>query len=134
MAGNSKAKLLKVLICGGRNMYDWYLVSHVMDAFHKDHPVGFVVTGGQTGADKLGSGWAKQAGIDRCEFPYNGSRGKAGGPFRNRLMLHFIKPDAVIAFPGGTGTANMTAQAEERGIWVPDLRPWYPPEDRPIRP
>lgn len=37
--------------------------------------------------------------------------GKAAGPIRNGIMLRDGKPDMVVAFPGGRGTANMVDQA-----------------------
>ena len=45
--------------------------------------------------------------------------GKRAGPIRNQLMLN-QKPNAVIAFPGNTGTANMTSIARKAGIKVYD--------------
>jgi hypothetical protein len=44
--------------------------------------------------------------------------GKAAGPMRNQAMLHRSKPDAVLAFPGGKGTADMVKRAERVGIRV----------------
>ena len=44
--------------------------------------------------------------------------GKAAGPIRNRKMLQDGKPDLVLAFPGGRGTANMVELATDAGIRV----------------
>jgi hypothetical protein len=43
--------------------------------------------------------------------------GRAAGPIRNGVMID-MRPDIVIAFPGGDGTADMVAQATEAGIRV----------------
>ena len=43
--------------------------------------------------------------------------GKAAGPKRNKRMLEW-KPDLVVAFPGGKGTANMVQQARQAGVEV----------------
>ena len=43
--------------------------------------------------------------------------GNAAGPIRNRHMMTW-KPDAVIAFPGGSGTADMVSIARKAGIPV----------------
>lgn len=52
-------------------------------------------------------------------FPANWKKfGKAAGPLRNVKMIEEGKPDVVIAFPGGHGTANMVALAEASGIPV----------------
>lgn len=42
---------------------------------------------------------------------------RRAGPVRNSWMLD-LKPDLVIAFPGGRGTQNMVEQAKKRGIKV----------------
>jgi ABC-type Fe3+-hydroxamate transport system substrate-binding protein len=44
--------------------------------------------------------------------------GRAAGPIRNKRMLDEGKPDLVVAFPGGRGTANMVKQAQAAGIPV----------------
>jgi hypothetical protein len=43
--------------------------------------------------------------------------GTAAGPKRNQMMLD-QKPDIVLAFPGGRGTADMIARAEQAGVEV----------------
>ena len=43
--------------------------------------------------------------------------GHCGGPKRNQMMLD-QKPDIVLAFPGGRGTADMIARAEQAGVEV----------------
>jgi hypothetical protein len=47
----------------------------------------------------------------------------AAGPRRNRRMLVAFKPDVVLAFPGGAGTASCCAVARELGIPVIEARP-----------
>jgi ABC-type Fe3+-hydroxamate transport system substrate-binding protein len=47
--------------------------------------------------------------------------GPSAGPIRNGRMLEY-KPDLVIAFPGGRGTANMVKQARKAGIAVVEPR------------
>ena len=41
----------------------------------------------------------------------------AAGPKRNQMMLD-QKPDIILAFPGGRGTADMIARAEQAGVEV----------------
>jgi hypothetical protein len=46
------------------------------------------------------------------EFPANWKvYGRAAGPIRNMKMLLEGKPDLVVAFPGGIGTADMVKKA-----------------------
>lgn len=42
----------------------------------------------------------------------------AAGHIRNTQMLVECKPDLVVAFEGGKGTANMVRQAEAAGVRV----------------
>ena len=44
--------------------------------------------------------------------------GRKAGPIRNQRMLDEGKPDLVVAFPGGTGTAGMVALACKAGVRV----------------
>lgn len=44
--------------------------------------------------------------------------GKSAGPMRNIQMLKEGKPDVVVAFQGGKGTAHMVKIAKEAGVKV----------------
>ena len=78
-----------------------------------------IISGGADGADKLAEDWAV---INYCQwktFPADWRRyGKAAGPIRNQQMIDKGKPDLVVAFPGGRGTANMIMLAKENEIPV----------------
>lgn len=84
--------------------------------------VGFddvVIHGGQKGADKLADKWAVEHDRRVVEFKAHWDKyGKAAGPMRNARMLERGKPDLVVAFPGGVGTANMIKQAREAKVPV----------------
>lgn len=81
-----------------------------------------IITGAARGADRFGGDWAA---IEHClleEFPAAWEHhGRAAGPIRNRQMLKEGKPDLVIAFPGGNGTANMVKQARQAGVEVIEI-------------
>jgi hypothetical protein len=47
--------------------------------------------------------------------------GRKAGPIRNERMLTEGKPDLVVAFPGGRGTAHMTRLAREAGVEVVEI-------------
>ena len=44
--------------------------------------------------------------------------GKLAGPKRNKKILESYKPEILIAFPGGAGTANMVNLANQYGVKV----------------
>lgn len=78
-----------------------------------------IISGMAKGADTLAVEYAKAYGLKLHEFPADWKRlGKAAGPIRNRQMLNEGKPDLVVAFPGGAGTAHMVSIAKVAGVEV----------------
>lgn len=114
---------MRVLVCGGREFSDAELAQSVLDQIHTKTPITLLVEGGAGGADRLGFQWAKANGIRTVRFDADWlAHGKAAGPIRNRRMLVEGQPDLVVAFPGGRGTADMTAQARKFGVEVLAVR------------
>jgi hypothetical protein len=107
---------MRVLVCGGRGFDD---VARVFWALDELGPVSALIHGCARGADTLAARWAVSRGVEEHRFPANWSRdGKAAGPIRNAQMLREGKPDLVVAFPGGRGTADMVAKAKAAGVHV----------------
>ena len=108
-----------VLVTGGRSYMERARVCGQLDMLEADHPDIFVIEGGATGADQ----WARFWRSDR-QRPGRTFRaqwhihGKKAGFIRNGEMLAEGRPDLVLAFPGGRGTADMVAQAEKAGVPV----------------
>lgn len=109
---------MRVLVCGGREFCDYRLFKSVMvDNFDKTVP--FIIQGGAKGADFLAKIWANEYGFESHEFPADWKvHGKAAGMIRNKQMLEEGKPDIVVAFEGGYGTASMIKLSKEAGIKV----------------
>jgi hypothetical protein len=110
---------MKVLVCGGRDYKNRRRVFEELDQIHAETPITLVIEGGASGADSLAFQWAQ--GKFRpvvTHFADWATLGKAAGPVRNSEMLKRYKPDVVLAFPGGLGTANMIKQATEAGVRV----------------
>jgi len=129
-----------VLICGGRNYghvpfntpperrreiaeraaRENFILREALDHLLRDRQTSSIITGGATGADACAHRWALDRRIPskivRAEWK---KYGKAAGPIRNARMLEF-KPDFVVAFPGGDGTADMIRQARAAGVEVLD--------------
>jgi len=111
--------MTRVLVCGGRDFNDHDRVFAVLDDVHQERWISEIIYGCATGADQLARDWARYRGRESTGFPADWKRhGKAAGPKRNTRMIEEGKPDLVIAFPGGKGTANMVAQARAAGIEV----------------
>ena len=105
---------LKAIVCGGRDYADYELVRAVLDALN----IGILVHGAARGADSLAARAATELGITQIACPADWqTHGRRAGMLRNLEMLEH-KPDLVIAFPGGRGTAHMASVAERAGIAV----------------
>lgn len=123
---------MRVLVCGGREYSDKAALYAALDALHVLTPVTLVISGHAgkrikhkgkpdtvIGADLLGEEWAKERGIPLGVYPADWlAHGKAAGPKRNQLMLTDGRPELVVSFPGGRGTADMTNRAKDANVRV----------------
>lgn len=106
---------MRVLVCGGRDYDDMNKVFSTLD----DIGPSLIIEGGASGADNLAWRWSKRRGVERLTFQADWSRdGKAAGPMRNQRMLEEGRPDMVVAFAGGRGTADMVRRAQRAGVQV----------------
>jgi len=112
----------RVLVCGGRHYPDRAAVFRRLDALAAEHTVLWIIEGGASGADR----WAREWRHDRLHpgttYKAAWALGRGAGPQRNRRMLDHGRPDLVLAFPGGDGTANMIAQADAAGVPIERVR------------
>lgn len=110
-----------VIVCGGRNYADHERAFAALDEIHKRRPLAVVIEGGATGADRMARNWAFSRGIHCATVPALwDKRGRAAGMLRNMAMMR-LKPDGVIAFPGGRGTENMKQIARDAGVPVMEV-------------
>lgn len=116
---------MKILVCGGRDYSSadtWNILEHSVAPEFPSWPPTMIIQGGAKGADEGAKEWAKGSGIKCLEFKADWkTHGKSAGPIRNRKMIEQGKPDFVLAFPGGRGTANMIRQAREFNIPVVEI-------------
>jgi hypothetical protein len=108
----------RYLICGGRDFRDTDFMEGALRALILHPHDAIVIHGAARGADTLADKWARAHGVTVESYPADWDRhGRAAGPIRNTEMLD-RKPDVVIAFPGGPGTADMVRKARAAGITV----------------
>lgn len=115
---------MRVLVCGGRDYNDRETLFAKMDELYYayDRRFSTLIDGGANGADALAHQWAGRAGLSTERYRADWkTHGRAAGPIRNKRMLDEGKPDLVVAFPGGRGTANMVAQARAAGVKVIEI-------------
>lgn len=114
---------MKVLVCGGQRYSDALTLGSWLGGVQRDHGITEIIQGGATGADFLARQYADFQNIPVRTFEAEWDRlGKAAGPIRNRQMLDEGKPDIVVAFPGGNGTADMVRQAKRAGVKVLEIK------------
>lgn len=111
---------MRVLVCGGRDLRDRDLVVNSLFRLEEEHgDFTEVLHGGATGADSEAGIFADLRRAKQIVYKANWRKhGKSAGPIRNQRMLDEGKPDLVVAFPGGRGTADMTKRAKAAGLRV----------------
>lgn len=113
---------MRVLVCGGRDYADWRALGDVLSAIHRERPIAAIIHGGRRGADMLAHRWAWAHAVERLVFHAEWERhGRSAGPIRNRRMLEEGRPDLVVAFSGGRGTADMVRRARAAGVPVREV-------------
>lgn len=113
---------MRVLVCGGRDYSDVSRVSAVLDKLHHEAGIDVVIEGGARGADRWAYQWADLNNVETNTFEADWeNHGSFAGPMRNKRMLEEGKPDLVIAFPGGRGTADMVRKALKAGVQVVEI-------------
>ena len=127
---------MRILVCGGRDYDDEIVLYATLDVIHENRPVTRLIHGAARGADSLAAAWAKSRGVPTLAFPAHWWRdGRAAGFLRNARMLRDGRPELVVAFPGGKGTAHMVGLARDAGVPLLEVAP--PPAGRrggPISP
>lgn len=115
--------LVRVLVCGGRAYTDKARVFRELDELEETRGIQIVLHGGAPGADDCAEAWANQRGVlSRWWKAEWNKHGRAAGPIRNETMLREGKPDLVLAFPGGRGTADMVRRALAAGVEVIEVK------------
>jgi len=98
-------------------------MGRLLDAAHEREPFEVVIHGDYRGADKCAKMWAISRGVREEPYPADwASHGKAAGPKRNQRMIDEGRPDIVVAFPGGDGTADMVERARAARIRVVEIK------------
>ena len=123
---------LKILVCGGRDYYKYSVVKDNLENIineiwlENEEEEITIIQGGATGADFLAKvfvldEYSEYLKLEEYKAEW-GRYGKAAGGIRNQQMLDEGKPDLVIAFPGGVGTADMVRRAKKAGVKVIEVR------------
>ena len=116
-----------VLVTGGRDYRDEVAIAAALEA---EAPIDRLIHGGcPSGADIRAWKWAQRRGIAVSIYPADWRQyGSAAGPVRNAEMAVTLAEyrDAgcevlVLAFPGGSDTADMVRQAKLHGLPIKEI-------------
>ena len=113
---------MRILISGGRDFNDVDFVVTRLLRLHEMYTFTEIITGMARGVDSIGYEFGIEMGLKIHEYPITRAQwnqyGNAAGPRRNAEMLISGKPDLVVAFPGGRGTADMIRRSMGAGVPV----------------
>lgn len=133
---------MRILVCGGRTFGNIYMENlSPQELFQKEKERNFIwdkleqitgdyfniniISGMADGVDTVAYEFARDTEISLLSFPADWKKhGKSAGPIRNQQMLDEGKPNLIVAFPGGTGTADMIRRAKKAEIEVKEVK--YP--------
>lgn len=121
---------MRILVCGGRDYSDYNRFEQVLHWFSN---IKGLCHGGAKGADSMTHRYMQENfQVSGCDglwtieyqvFPANWEQhGKSAGILRNIEMFDTFKPDLVIAFPGGRGTAHMISYAKTKNCSVLEVK------------
>lgn len=113
---------MRVLVCGGRDFTDHEYIFDKLDKIHNIIKITLIIEGEARGVDRIARFWAECREVPFLPVPADWEQyGKRAGPIRNSEMLKH-NPDVVVAFPGGTGTADMIKKAEKCNVKVVEFK------------
>lgn len=132
--------MLTVMVTGGRDYKGAFARRHVfetLDRLHAETPITEILHGAcgwngdepskwnektLRGADALADEWARERRVRVLRKPAHWTKlGHGAGPRRNGEMVA-RRPDRVVVFPGGDGTANAMKLARAAGLRILDAR------------
>ena len=131
---------IRILVCGGRdygrrwNGTEWVedveqvnrlfkVLDKALAASRLTGKSFILIHGGARGADRLSGEWAKERNVETIVFYADwDTHKKAAGPIRNQKMLTNGKPDAIVAFKGGNGTAHMIRIGRKANVPVYEVK------------
>ncbi len=109
---------MRILVTGGRKFDDKELLFEFLDRLHQERSITLVIHGAARGADSLAEKWGKARGVETLPCLPDVERYKDGVWREQSEQMLAHKPDLVVAFPGGNGTANMVELAQRAGVEV----------------
>lgn len=106
-------------VTGGRDFFDKKYIFDKLDKVNKKRNITLLIEGGEKGVDTICKKWAIKNKIPVAEEKAEWDRlGIKAEMIRNKRMLKRYKPDLLLAFEGGKGTANCVEEARKLGASI----------------
>lgn len=125
--------MIRVLVCGGRDFQDYRLFARELCRVRDERGgISQIIHGGAKGADWCAHLFANAVGANIDEWIFCAdwkAHGRKAGPMRNQRMLDEGRPNLIIAFHGGRGTADMVRRGRRAGIEVIEAAQSSTPSD-----
>ena len=112
----SPAPPVVLMVTGGREYRDRAFIHAAMDTVRERHGGDVLIHGGARGVDTLAGEWARERGLETRVFEPDYRERRA--PLRRNIRMLEQRPDHVVVFPGGSGTAFTKRHAVQRGLNV----------------
>lgn len=111
---------MRVLVTGGR---DYANMPRVFEWLDKIAPTTVMHGGCPRGADAFAHRWClAHKDVQELIFPADWTEhGLAAGPIRNQRMIDYGKPEMVLKFQGGRGTADCVRRAKKAGLRIQEV-------------
>lgn len=108
---------MRIVVCGGRDYHEKECVFETLSNMHNEKRIKIIAHGDASGADRLAGLWALKNNVTCVTFRANWTtHGKRAGVLRSLQMLKEFRPNVLVAFPGGKGTAHTIRLARQKRI------------------
>jgi hypothetical protein len=121
----SNVSSVRIVVTGGRHFghtpSERAFIFAALDALHRKRHIARLAEGGARGVDRVCREWAELSHVEHICYPADWDlHRRAAGAIRNRLMYDTEMSDLLVAFPGGSGTADMVSYARRREckVWM----------------
>ena len=121
MPSGTRRRVLKVLVCGGRDYADRQPLSDALSRLRVERGIAVLIAGGARGAERLPRSGRRPAVSNASCIMRIGQYRKGRRADPKSAMLDDGRPTLVVAFPGGGGTADMVRRARAAGIEVVEI-------------
>lgn len=116
-----------IAVTGGRDSTNVAWIRSRLDVMRDG--MTFLAHGDARGTDRIAAAWADDAGVRHSGGTFAArweALGRCAGHSRNQEIIDSVRPDALHAFFGGAGTADMVSRCRRSGVPIVHEAPTSP--------